>query len=241
MMRKIMILLLIAVGHVSIASDGPIQDGTSKYKEVMKALGELQQLSYTANFSYFNHHRESAPNEVTRAEFSMSGTDYFWKIGSSEIQKGPEYLIMVDHEEKVLMLDRVTGFQVPEQTNMMAMIDSLLGKVDSIHLLNESASNISFRIYTNTEGIPYSDVTFNWNTGWFDQITLYFQDYESGQAMAIGNKLEIEYLEVSKARAAANSHLSPKRYFSFKENGVIPVKAYADYDLLNHLETDGHE
>lgn len=221
-----------------------IQD-LEKIKEVYKTADSYQ---LDMKYSLFKDYQSNIEEEGFRMNIFKDGNYYYCKRNAGEMLVNDAYTLVLDHSNKVLLIDQYRGAakQSDELSNEMG-IDSLLQLIAK-ELKNGKAPEVSIEqkqigeqerqyILHYPEG-EYTDVKMNYDASTFmiKKLILYYREKIEIREDEAAPRVEITYLQTDLHPEFDKKMFSERKYVHVKKNGELELSAgFSNYQVINHL------
>jgi len=211
------------------------QQADSFFTKSIAEYASKKQLSYNATYSYFNNYKSTKADRVVKAKFAMLDSQYYWNLGNIEIQKSKRFISIIDHESKTLMVDKSQSANVAAMTKKQ--LDSMMNTYDSLKVLSNTQSVITYRIFTRAKGVSYMDIAIIKSTGLLQSMRVFFMDFRNGNRnkLKVRNRLDIQFQNMNSSSITNLNSFSYKKYFHVTKGEIKPTTKFVRYEIINHL------
>ena len=233
-MKKILLLaVLIPVTTLGVAQ---LRYDRADFENINRAYAQLGSLQTEVDYNYYPNHYTATAGESLRAVFSMQGKNVHYRLGSVETLATGDMTLLVDHEEKQILIDR--GRQNVQQMLFGADLDTLLGLCTSIRASTPEPGVKKYELVAELSETERMDIYFDVRTYLIRRVVLFYSDELPMERGGTGEKprLELVYRRQDTNPVFRQGLFSTARFIKKSGNGFVPAAAYKGFEIFNALK-----
>lgn len=222
-MKKSIFILLILSYSIQLCAQSAIKT----LDEVLSSYKKQNNISMEVQYKFFAWKDTLKPVKTQKATISFYDTLYLYSLPNADVIKTEKYMILLDHEYKVLMAEYIPKNQ---SANLNLPIDSLLTQYDSLALTSKNTITMfsKYAIY------EYVNIKFDEQTKRITDINIAFKKFEGNDKEDAIRFLNISF-KIIPTIQKSKENLSYKRYITKVGNKWQPTERYKTYKFINHL------
>jgi len=214
------------------------QDYKQEIIKINKAYENINGVVIDAKLQLYNSFTSTAPIEDQYLNIHRKGNNYIYRMGTSEIIRNDIYFLLVDKNNRVIVLDSASKQHDEPQYLMLSRLDSTLGSYKKVQLTNINSTTSRLIFTPGIESVDRFEVLYNKNTYFIEKIIFFLHvNNESGSGVNEA-RVEISYTRFSKNISFPQNEFSVSRYIKLKGKNAVLLPAYADYKLYNNFIVD---
>lgn len=232
-MRKeilIYIFILLAVNsNVLLAQD--IKKDLAAMRKIYK---DAQRLSMNIEYTVHLDNNFTVPYEKETALYKRNGELFYLKQMETEIIRNARYVTIVNHERKLVMIDKA---KKTEMAPWEIPLDSLMPLYkDAKYYIPENRPELKAYTLTFSTGLYKSvDVWFNGKTFLIEKIQMQYRDKVEENKKLHDVTMVMKFNNVNTNPQFSLSTFSEGIYLQEMEGKYSLKPAYRNYTLVNHL------
>lgn len=209
--KVLLIVALLAVAHTGFS-----QDFKEALEELQIGIREAKHLRLKMDIKVFESQDTSEVYYQQITELCKSADSYLYTFGKSEILQTNGFLLMIDHEEKEIVMRKSEGAKGKTPEMFPIGIDSLLKYYETPQILEKQGALVRFRLEQKEGPLDWMEMVINTQTASIKQL-----DY----LYLTGQLARIHFTLFDKAPVFEENLFNEKRYViqqgaSFKGTGV---------------------
>lgn len=236
--KKIALGAIAALIYLSTASKVLAQEQEAIAKEWEKILANYQgdDMNVKFRYSYYFDVNVPTPNRVLDGEMIQKGDQYFYKLGYTEIMRSNDYIVVLDNQQKTILLDTI----VPELANNTIQdqfpLDSFLQFYGEVESKTENGIRF-YKFESPLAGVSHTEMKVNTRDWTIKSVEIFFFENRPGKdETKIRNKLKIDYLQHGSSKNTSPSLFKVSRYIRIFGKNYQPNQAYRNYFFMNNLD-----
>jgi hypothetical protein len=226
------------------------QNINSELDSIRKTYSAMKNCVVELEYKLFRNYNSSVCLESSRSLMKRQGDQYYYKIAGSESIVNEDYILIVSHKNKTLMIDkyRKPTVQNGKKMNTTAM-DTLLSKlIATVQSKDTTRNQITEKVNSKTEkqvtiSYPHGDYksvafVFDRNTYLIKKSILYFRkEMQMDTKQAEAPRIEIVYTNTQQTPKFTKDTFSEKKFVTVLKSGNVQLSpALASYAVINHLK-----
>lgn len=204
------------------------QNFKQDFRQVQEAYSKLDKFYCEIKINMYETTGASKPAQVMLSTIKKQAGDFWYSMNTSKMIVNDRCILYINEESKKMyysVRDKENEIKLPEQ-NPVAMVDSLLGKSDSIVYKGIKNGCLNYTVHSPQSIIIKSEMAIDKESHLMRSITYYYDEKKKNAAA----KVTIEYMKINTAPAFTESDFSEEQYVVFSNNMLKPVNAYSAYD-----------
>lgn len=229
---------MLALGILSIqvasAQTISVEQAKAEIRKITLAYKNCKQLSVNAYISYYKKTTDVKPVNKDAFTVKLKGGKVYYKMNSMERVSNMHQSIIVDHRDKILILDKGTDLSVKGDPAKVFQHDEVLRTCTSIQSVSIDGDSKAFVF--NFEKNKYKSITIQYNlkTHYIEKATMVFNGNGKPATMSV-----IEYVSIDDQTLVDDSFdLSRYIVYNKKMKAFSPAKQFADYEFINHINNN---
>lgn len=236
------LLFILCIIAMTSSDDGVRARYANDYKKIMAGYRNVvTPLSFKVIYRSFDH-TSLSPDTTLTARFIMHGDNFYSKMGRNETYKNKQYYVAVNHDLKMIAVNRATS----ANTNLFSLdkIDTLLSLLKYKIAYAEINQGKTGRYIIETKeqgdvGKAKLILEFNRSTNRVSRFVNYLYGYEVAPYTQTPSShvpyIEVLYTDYTNINVSAET-FSTSKYFTATPSGDVQLRpAYAHYQLINSL------
>lgn len=208
---------------------------------------------FDLKYKLFKDYNTKVESEAFTMSVYQNNDSYFSKRVENEVLINEKYALIVDHENKVVLIDKYMKAGKRDEKAIAEMgIDSILKKIavelkeQKDYKVNVSQKELNDKEKQYTFHYPKGEYTavaidYNRTTFFINKVTLFYREKISvieGQPET-APRIEVDYVLSNLHPEFQKKLFSEKRYASVKKDGSLElVTSLKNYKIINHLRNE---
>jgi hypothetical protein len=207
------------------------------FKNINDTYFKLKNTYIEAKMKLYTDYISTKPIEESTSIIKRSGNYYYTKQGNSEYLRNKFYQVIIDNNNKVIILDSSRLQLIQNPYLSIIPLDSLLSILKQTTYREVGNNKAIYTIVTDFDYISKFEVQFNKKSYFIEKLVFYINTTEQGVngLEKLKPRIEIVYQKFRTDAKYNDNEFSESRYFSVKGKKVILTQAYTGYTLHNHL------
>ena len=211
------------------------QSVKSELTQIREAYESLQGMSADIQFELFDSFEAIKPIDVQSGKFRQAGNKSYSQFGSSEVLTNDKYSLVIDHEEKLMLIQNPLPVSFSPETQIP--MDSLLAICSKVTWkdIDPSKRSITF-LFENYE-FQKVQIFYDSKSHILNKVIL-FQANPSdllGNQNPILGRMEITYVNTLINPSFTSKDFSERIYVQKEKGKIVPASSYSNYQLANYL------
>lgn len=144
----------------------------SDFERINQTYLGLEVLQTKLDYIYYSNHSTATPGYSLTAVLSVNKDNYHYRLGEVETLSTAEMTVLVDHEEKKIMLDR--SRKNVQQVLFGADLDALLLACSVIKMSQPEPGIKKYELYADLTEIERIDIYFDTQTFLMRRVVLFY-------------------------------------------------------------------
>lgn len=231
-MKQVVICLLIFTGFLPRFCAQNIGEDLIKLND---AYAKIENISMQIKYSVFFDGKQES-NETEVGIIKKSKNKVYTNEFSSESLVNDEYQIIVDHSNKVLIVDYVDKTKSTSSLDKLN-VDSLLKGFELVEFKGITESNLKLYHLSYKYGdVSFVELWLDVKTGFLSKINIHYRGkMEVAEGKFSKVMASVEYNKIQSNITFSQYTFSEKQYVSITKKEVELASKYKEYQLINHL------
>jgi len=214
------------------------QDYKQEVVKINRAYENINGVVIDAKLQLFNSFTSTTAIEDQFLNIHRKGDNYIYHMGTSEIVRNDKYFLLVDNNNRVIVLDSASKQHDEPQYFMLSRLDSTLNLYKKVQLANLNATTGRLIFTPGIESVDRFEVLYNKKTYLIEKIIFFLHvNNESGTGVTQA-RVEIIYTSLRTNINFPQNEFSVSRFIKLKGKNAVLLPAYADYKLYNNFIVD---
>lgn len=211
-------------------------------EDVMKineAYSKFIDLSMNITYNVYANAASTLPAESETGSFKQHGNLRYSRIKEIESLQNKEYLVVVDNEEKIIVVGNPVKFNPGKIT--LLDLDTAFAKCSSVKFMDNNASQKGYKLMFKTNIVSEFDAIdlyFNKKSFLVERMVFYYRErikINEADENSVKEKprLEIIFSNMNFKTVSDINFFSEARFIEKKKGKYYPVSAYNQYNLID--------
>lgn len=231
MMKSLYYILLFLLCS-KLVGQNPKED----FKKINKNYSEMKKVSFNVRYELFFDNSKSA-SDKQESLYKRNHDNYLVKNEDNEVLINGKYIIVIDKESKVVIVD-ISKFNNNPLNPLNLDIDSIFHFYEKVVFYKTGVSN-ELNAYTfHLKDGPYTtiDIVFDPNTFLIkEMINVYREKMPDENDVERKAKLKTTFYNVN-VNPVSKDDFDESKYLIYKNKKIILTTAYSTYKLLTNLK-----
>ncbi|MEQ1746750.1 MAG: hypothetical protein ABMA02_15060 [Saprospiraceae bacterium] len=228
-------LCFIVLASISLCAHAQLTYDRSDFEGINQAYARLTTLQTEVDYVYYPSHQGKKAGETLRATLSLDDGSYHYRLQEVETLCTPAFTILVDHEEKQIMLDSTR--RSLRQVLFGADLDAVLSVCAKIRFSYPEPGIKKYELYATLGETERIDIYFDTTTFLMRRVVLFYNRPLSAEEGGTGEKprLELVYRRQDAHPTFDKDLFSPARLIKKSGNRYAPVPALRGYKISDYV------
>lgn len=207
--------------------------------KINEAYSKFNDLSMSIIYNVYANASSSVPAESETGSFKQHGSLRYSRIKEIESLQNKEYLVVVDNEEKVIVVGNPVKFN-PKKITMLDL-DTAFAKCSSVKFIDNSISQNGYKLMfkpTIVSEFDAIDLYFNKKSFLVEKMVFYYREKikineADENSVKEKPKLEVIFSNMNFKTEPDINFFSEGRFIEKKKGKYFPVSAYNQYNLID--------
>lgn len=215
------------------------QNAKQDVLKINEAYSKFNDLSMSITYNVYANAASSIPAESETGSFKQHGSLRYSRIKEIESLQNKEYLVVVDNEEKIIVVGNPVKFN-PKKITLLDL-DTAFAKCSSVKFIDNNTGQKGYKLMFKQNIVSEFDAIdlyFNKKSFLVEKMVFYYREKikineEDENAVKEKPKLEIIFSNMNFKTIADINFFSEARFIEKKKGKYYPVSAYNQYNLID--------
>jgi len=216
--------------------------GQNAKQDVMKineAYSKFNDLSMNISYNLYKNYAATSPVETETGSYKQHGSLRYNKLKGTESLQNKEYLIIVDNEDKIIVVSNPVKFNPGKIT--MVDLDKAFANCSSIQFIDNKTDQNGYKL-TFKQNIVSEfdaiDLYFNKKSFLVERIVFYYREKisvnpEDESSLKEKPKLEIIFSNMNFKTISDLTFFSEDRFIEKRQGKYYPVSTLHEYEVID--------
>lgn len=227
----LVLMPLLSIGTVRLSA----QDAKEDFSRIEKAYENAGALNIYISYLLYSGENSTTLVEQQKSQVCMGGSTTYTKMANIETILGPNSTVIVDHDEKTIMLSPPSAKgRIKKKYGFN--LDSVLHKYKSVVYSKESTAEAAYTLTFSYGQFQAIKMVFNTSSYFLTKVILYYREgIDEKPFNGARPRMEINY-NLSREQSFEAEKYGEKKFFIINKGKYTLKPEYSKYRFMNSLK-----